>query len=138
MSDDETRPNEPASQSPSQADAAPQPEPHAAPPYAGQPAYPMPLPAGFIGYGQTPPAERPRFADQVLGMRSVVVVAVACLIIGGLSGFILGNAADHGDDRFGPGPGFVQRGPFSDGRNGFPDGPNGIPNQPFGQGRSGS
>jgi hypothetical protein len=56
----------------------------------------------------------------VLGMRAVVAVALACLIIGGLSGFILGRApADHGDRFGGPGGGFFQQGGT------FPGGPDG-------------
>lgn len=76
------------------------------------PAYAMPLPAGYPAYAAQ---QRPRFADQVLGMRAVVAVALACLIIGGLSGFILGHAAGSDDRRFGGfdggngGPGFFQQ-----------------------------
>jgi hypothetical protein len=88
----------------------------------------MPLPAGYAAYA---PQQRPRFADQVLGMRAVVAVAIACLIIGGLSGWILGHAAASDNGRFGRGPGFLQRGSFPDGQNTFPGGPNGSP---FGQG----
>jgi hypothetical protein len=136
MSDDETRPIEPdAPTPPPQPEPAPQPE---APAYAAQPAYAMPLPAGQPAYAAQ---QRPRFADQVLGMRAVVAVALACLIIGGLSGWILGHAAGSDRGRFGPGPGFMQRG-FPDGSNGFPGGPNGFsdqqpgqqPNAPFGPG----
>jgi hypothetical protein len=57
-----------------------------------------------------PPAahQRPRFADQVMGMRAVVATAIACLIVGGLGGFALGRAT--GDDRgFGRGPHMFQR-----------------------------
>jgi hypothetical protein len=90
----------------------------------------MPLPAGYPAYAVPPPQqERPRFADQVLGMRAVVAVALACLIIGGLSGFILGHAAGSDGGRFGGGPGFMQRGPLPNGSNGFPNGANGFPNQ---------
>ena len=112
MSDDQTRPIDPEAPTP-----PPQPPPEA----PQQPAYAMPLPPGYPAYG-APPQQRPRFADQVLGMRAVVAVALACLIIGGLSGWILGHAAGTDDGR---GPGLFQRGPFPDGSNGFPNGPNG-------------
>ena len=112
MSDDQTRPIDPEAPTP-----PPQPPPEA----PQQPAYAMPLPPGYPAYG-APLQQRPRFADQVLGMRAVVAVALACLIIGGLSGWILGHAAGRDDGR---GPGFFQRGPFPDGSNGFPNGPNG-------------
>jgi hypothetical protein len=127
MSDDETRPIEPE---------APAPQAQPSPPtYAGQqPAHAMPLPAGYPAYaGQ----QRPRFADQVLGMRAVVVIALACLIIGGLSGWILGHAAGTDGGRFGGPGGFIQqRGTFPGGQDGFPQGSNGAP-APFGQGQSG-
>jgi hypothetical protein len=133
MSDDQTRPIEP--------DAPTPPDPAEAPPQqpvAAQPAYAMPqpmpqsmpqsmpLPAGYPAYAAQ---QRPRFVDQVLGMRAVVAVALACLIIGGLSGWILGHAAGSDNGR---GPGFIQRGPFPDGSNGFQNGPNGFPNGPGG------
>ena len=86
----------------------------------------MPLPAGYPAYGVPPAQPRPRFADQVLGMRAVVAVALACLIIGGLSGFILGHAAGSDDQRFGRSPGgFFQQRAFPNGQNGFPNGSNG-------------
>jgi hypothetical protein len=129
MSDDETRPIEPDAPVPPApaAPAAP-----AAPPVPDQPAYAMPLPAGYPTYATPPP--RPRFVDQVLGMRAVVAVAIACLIIGGLSGAILGRASADQGDRFGIGPGgFDQRGTFPHGQapNGqFPNGQ--LPQQQFG------
>ena len=116
MSDDQTRPIEPDA-------PVPPPEPEAA---QQQPAYAMPLPVGYPAYAAQ---QRPRFADQVLGMRAVVAVALVCLIIGGLSGWILGHAAGSDNER---GPGFMQRGPFPDGSNGFQNGPNGFPNGPGG------
>jgi uncharacterized membrane protein len=127
MSDDETRPIEPEAPTP------PPPAPQAAPatqdPPApqgapAQPAYAMPLPPGYPAYAAQ---QRPRFVDQVLGMRAVVATALACLIVGGLSGFVLGHAAGSDDGGFGRG-GFVQQ------RGAFPGGPNGqAPNQQFGQ-----
>lgn len=132
MSDDETRPIEPDAPVPPPATADTE-EPQAA-----APAYAMPLPAGYPAYGVPPAQPRPRFADQVLGMRAVVAVALACLIIGGLSGFILGHAAGSDDQRFGRSPGgFFQQRAFPNGQNGFPNGSNGNPNQQFGQGQSG-
>jgi hypothetical protein len=57
------------------------------------------------------PQQRPRFADQVMGMRAVVATALACLIVGGLGGFALGRATGNGDNRMLRGPGmFQQRG----------------------------
>jgi hypothetical protein len=62
MSDDETRPNDPA---------AP-----VAPAAAEPPAYAMPVPPpGYPAYAAS--TERPRFADQVMGMRGVIAVALA-------------------------------------------------------------
>jgi hypothetical protein len=136
MSDDQTRPIEPeAPAPPPQAEApspgapdapeTPQPQQYA----AGQPAYAMPLPAGYPAYAAQ---QRPRFVDQVLGMRAVVAVALACLIVGGLSGWILGHAAGSDGGRFGPG--FMQRGSFPEGQNTFPgQPPNQQPDQQFGQ-----
>jgi hypothetical protein len=134
MSDDETRPIDPEApvpptvepQPPASAAAQPGPQP------ATQPAYAMPLPAGYPAYAAP---QRPRFADQVMGMRAVVAVALACLIIGGLSGFILGHAAGSEGGRSGRLPGSQRI--FPNGQNGFPNGSNGFPNQQFGQGQSG-
>jgi hypothetical protein len=109
MSDDETRPIEPE-----QAPMAPPAAPPGFPAYDGTetpPPYAMPLPSGAYPTYAVP--QRPRFVDQVLGMRGVIAVALACLLIGGLSGWILGRASADGNDRFGPGPGsFQQRGAF--------------------------
>ena len=78
-----------------------------------QPPDPTPVPAG------------PRLRDRVFGLRSVVMVALAGVILGGLGGFGI-HAATHGDDRdgrFGPGGGF-QNGPGGrGGPGGFPQGP---------------
>jgi hypothetical protein len=133
MSDDETRPIDPEAPAPPPA-AGPQPPVDPAAHPAAQPAYAMPVPAGYPAYAAQ---QRPRFADQVMGMRAVVAVALACLIIGGLSGFILGHAAGSDGGRFGRGPGGFQQRTFPDGQNGFPNGSNGIPNQPFGQSQNG-
>ncbi|HEX3296732.1 MAG TPA: hypothetical protein VHR85_07920 [Nocardioides sp.] len=131
MSDDETRPIEPGAPEPPPA-ATPAPE--ATPPAA---AYAMPIPAGYPAYGVPPAQSRPRFADQVLGMRAVVAVALACLVIGGLSGFILGHAAGQDDYRFGHAPGgFFQQRAFPEGP-GFGNGGSDRQTPPFGQGQDG-
>ena len=69
-----------------------------------------------------------RLRDRVFGFRSVVMVALAGVILGGLGGFVI-HAATDGDDRdgrmgrFGPGGGF-QPGPGGrGGPGGFPPGP---------------
>jgi hypothetical protein len=135
MSDDETRPIEPDApvppQAPAQTPGSQAPESQAPDP-ANQPApaYAMAVPPGYPAYAAQP---RPRFADQVMGMRGVVATALACLIIGGLSGWILGHAAGSDDGRFGRGPGvFIHRG-FPDGQNGFSNRSNGFPNLRPGQ-----
>jgi len=123
MSDDETRPIEPdapAAPPASAPEAATAPDAGAPQPGPAHPAYATPLPAGYPAYAAQ---QRPRFADQVLGMRAVIAVAIACLLIGGLSGAILGRASADNGDRFGNG-GFFHQG------DGFPGGPN----QQFGQG----
>ena len=121
MSDDETRPIEPEAPAPPQQPESPE----------AQEAQSQPSPPTYAGQ------QRPRFVDQVLGMRAVVAVAFACLVIGGLSGWILGHAAGTDGGRFGGPGGFVQqRGTFPGGQDGFPHGPHGAPD-PFGQGQSG-
>ena len=68
----------------------------------------------------------PSFFDRVLGMRAVIAVALASLIIGGLSGFILGEHTNGNDQHFGPG-GF-RGGP----QGGFPQqGQQPFPGQPM-------
>jgi hypothetical protein len=110
MSDDQTSTLDPEAPVP----------PAPASPYAPAPAY-----AG-------PPAAQPRFVDRVLGMRAVIAVALAALIIGGLSGFVLGERTHGGDDRFGTGgPGGF---PGGQGFRGGPPVPQGQ--QPFGQGQT--
>lgn len=102
MSDDQTRPLDPE---------APVPAARATVP-AGEPVY----------------APRPRFADQVMGMRAVVATSLACLIVGGAGGFVLGRASGDDHGRFGgPGGGFFQQ------RGTFPNGPGTgqLPNSPF-------
>jgi hypothetical protein len=103
MSDDDTRPIGPDEP------PLPPPEPPLEQPAdhpTGQPSYAMPVPSGPVPSGYYPAyaQQRPRFADQVLGMRAVIAVAVACLLIGGLSGFILGRASASGEGGFERGP----------------------------------
>jgi hypothetical protein len=87
--------------------------------YPGQPAYP--------GY---PPPQRPKFSDQVLGMRAVVAVALVALVIGGLGGALLGALSGGNDDaiRFGGPGGFQQGGTFGQMPN-----QGQLPQQQFGQ-----
>ena len=79
-----------------------------------QPPDPTPAPAGT------------RLRDRVFGFRSVVMVALAGVILGGLGGFGI-HAATDGDGRddrmgrFGPGGGFQDGG--RGGPGGFPQGP---------------
>ena len=102
-----------------------QPEPPAnrpAEPVAATP--PPPPPAGPPG---APVVQRTRLRDLVLGLRSLVAVAVAGVIVGGLAGFAIHAATDddHRDGRMGGfGPGFGPRGGFGDGpgHHGFPGG----------------
>jgi hypothetical protein len=77
-----------------------------------------------------PVAERTRLRDLVFGLRALVAVAVAGLILGGLAGFGINAATGDGPDgrmgRFGPGGGF-QDGPGGrGGPGGFPQGPGQI------------
>ena len=79
--------------------------------------------------------QQPRFVDRVLDLRAVIAVALAALVIGGLSGFLLGEHTNGGDDRFGPGG----PGGFPGGQS-FRGGPQGMPGQQgrqsFGQGQT--
>jgi hypothetical protein len=85
-----------------------EPDAPVAPPYV-----PPPVPA-YAAYDHTP-AHQPRtpFWDRVLGLRAVVAVALACVVLGGAGGTVLGATTNGGDDRFG-------------GRGG----PGGFPGQP--------
>ncbi len=128
MSDDQTDPIEPDAPTP----------PRSAPAYGGTLTYDEPAPVPSPVSAAVPWQEqRPRFVDQVLGMRAVIAVALACLIIGGLSGFVLGRASAGGGDSLGHGgpPGFQQQGVLPNGQNGIPNSPIG-PDQPFGQGEN--
>ena len=91
-----------------------------APPSPAQPPHPAYAATG-----------RPRFVDRVLGLRAVIAVALAALIIGGLSGFLLGEHTSGGDDRFGHGPGGL---PGGQGFGGGPPGQQGR--QPMGPGQT--
>jgi hypothetical protein len=119
MSDEQTRPTGPDAPIP----------PPSAPAYGGTTTLDPSLPT----YVAPPLQARPRFVDQVLGMRAVVAVALASLIVGGLSGFVLGHATGGDGGRFGGRPGgfpnVQQQGTLPNAPNGIPNGQNGIPNQ---------
>ena len=105
-------------------------------PQAPAPPPAQPAPPTAAAHDPAHPAyaamHQPRLVDRVLGMRAVIAVALAALIIGGLSGFLLGEHTNGGDDRFGHGgPGGFPGG------QGFRGGPQGTPGQPnFGQGQA--
>jgi hypothetical protein len=108
-------------------------DPQAPAPASAQPAPPAPA-AHDPHHPPYAAPQQPRFVDRVLGMRAVIAVALAALIIGGLSGFLLGEHTG-GDDRFGRGgPGGFPGG------QGFRGGPQGMPGQQgqqsFGQGQT--
>jgi hypothetical protein len=70
-----------------------------------------------------PASEKTTWRDRVLGMRGVVAVALASLVVGGLGGLTLSRVVDDGHDEW--------RGGW---HNGGPHGPmmghqNGAPNQ---------
>ena len=102
MSDNEPTADKPTAEQPT---PAPETAPEAAPEAA---------------QAQVEPA-RPRLRDHLFGLRSVVAVALAGVVLGGLGGFAVHAATDGGgrDDRLGRfGPGGFQGGP-----GGFPQGP---------------
>ncbi len=93
------------------------------------PESPLPPPrphhdeAATPSYAAAPPT---RFVDRVLGMRAVLAVALAGVVIGGLGGVVLGATTNGSDGGSRGGPG------------GFPGGQRGgflhqAPQQPFGQ-----
>ena len=86
--------------------STPGPDAPAAPPYT-----PTPVPA-YVAHDQPPVHEpRTRFRDRVLGMRGVIAVALASVVLGGVGGAVLGATTDGGPDRFGgPWPGGVPGG----------------------------
>jgi len=99
-------------------------EPMAATPPA--PPFPPPPPPTVAA----PALQRVRLRDQAFGIKSLVVVAVAGVIVGGLAGFGINAATDddHRDGRMGRfGPGVGTGGGFREGRGpgGFPGG--GLP-----------
>lgn len=67
------------------------------PPSPLPPAPTAPVEASYAG----PP--QPRFVDRVLGMRAVIAVALASLVIGGAGGALLGATTNGGDGGRGPG-----------------------------------
>jgi hypothetical protein len=117
----------------SDTDETSDPQPAPAAPVPAQPAATAAEPGGPTYAAPVAPTKE-RFLDRLLDMRAVIAVALAALIIGGLSGFILGEHTggdDHGFGRGGP-DGFP-------GGQGFPGGPQGTPGQqgqpPFGSGQ---
>jgi hypothetical protein len=87
--------------------------------------------------GTTPPAQtapKQRFTDRLWGLRAVIAVAIASVIIGGLGGAALASLGGrHDDGRSGPGFGHHFRGGPGQGQG---RGPNGF--TPPGQQRGGS
>ncbi len=118
----------------------PQPGPYAGS-QGGQPGYPgypgYPGQPGYPGYPGYPPPERPRFRDQVLGMRSVIAVALVALVIGGLGGALLGALSNGGgnDARFGGRGGGFPPGGFQQGQQGQLGQQGRLPQQQFQQSR---
>jgi len=84
-----------------------------------------------------PVAQRTRLRDRIFGLRSLIAVGVAGVILGGLAGFGIHAATDNDrrDGRMGRfGPQFGPGGGFRDGHGGFPrGGPGQFPGGP-GQG----
>ncbi len=90
-------------------------------------APPPPVPAAADG-AATSDAKRPSVRDRLFGLRSVLAVAVASLLLGGVGGAALGAVSDGADaDRRGPGGG----GQLVPGQQGRPPGQGGqFPGQP--------
>src|SRR3954453_4157667 len=114
----------------------PQPTPAQPEPAANRPAEPVaatPPPPPPPGPPAAPVAQRTRLRDLAFGLRSLLAVAVAGVIVGGLAGFGIHAATDddHRDGRMGGfGPGFGPGRGFGDGagHHGFPGG--GTPGGP--------
>ncbi|MEP6817563.1 MAG: hypothetical protein ABI873_18660 [Marmoricola sp.] len=105
-------------------------------PEAGQQHVPPPVSQPQSSFAPATPALRQRFMDRLWGIKSMIAVALAAVVLGGLGGAAIAKAGDGGDqgDRFGPGGGhggFDHRG--GPGRFGEP-GPGGFgqdgPGQP--------
>jgi len=113
-----------------------QPTPAQREPAANRPAEPVaatPPPPPPPGPPAAPVAQRTRLRDLAFGLRSLIAVAVAGVIVGGLAGFGIHAATDddHRDGRMGGfGPGFGPGRGFGDGagHHGFPGG--GTPGGP--------
>ena len=80
---------------------------------------------------QPPAAPTTRFRDRVYGVRGLAAVAVGGVILGGLGGYAINAATDHGGPdgrmgRFGPGG---QGGPGGPGMPGGRPGPGGFNGQ---------
>lgn len=90
------------------------PESRPAPPPEPDPTHTSVLPPD-----QEPPEPRQRLQDRLWSFRSVIAVALASVIVGGLGGAALASVAQDDDERrFGPGQGRFNRGD--------PDGPSGM------------
>jgi len=83
-----------------------------------QPTAAQPDPPDEPTQPAAPAGERTRLRDLVFGLKSLVAVAVAGVILGGLAGFGI-HAATDGEDRDG------RMGRFGPGGVGFPGGPGG-------------
>lgn len=92
MSDQPPAPEEPAATDPGTADPGPADQDADTAPLPAQPqAAPRPEPAAS-------PSQVPAWRDRVLGLRGIVAVAIASLIVGGLGGFALGRIGDQDDE----------------------------------------
>ena len=84
-----------------------------------QPVVPPPPPPTQAPAGPAYAPDRPRLRDRLFGLRALVAVALAGVVLGGLAGFGIHAATDGDgpDDRFGRvGPGGFRNGPG----DGFP------------------
>ena len=82
--------------------------PEPAPTYDETQRLQQPQPQGPPAYQSQQPAAGPRFRDRLWGLRAVIAVALASVILGGLGGAAIARVGDHEegrDGRFGPGQG---------------------------------
>jgi hypothetical protein len=96
------------------------------------PAYaPPPVPAYLAEQQGAPVRTAPSFRDRVVGIRAVIAVALASLVLGGAGGAVLGASTNGGNDGFGGrGPGGFpggQRGTFPGQGQQFQGPANGLP-----------
>jgi hypothetical protein len=100
------------------------------------PAQPAQQYAEPIGPQSSEPRARTPWRERVFGLRAVLAVALAGVILGGLAGWGITAAASSGDSggRFGGGPGQMGGGPGQMGRGFGPGGQQGqMPGQMGGQ-----